>query len=297
MHIVNFEAKSEPWTIGRVLAWTTNYFAQHGIESPRLDAEVLLAAVLFKNRLYLYTHYDQPLNENERAKYRQFVQRRAAREPVSYILGEREFYGLSFIITPDVLTPRPETEHLIDSVRDWLDKNMLSTPIIADVGTGSGIIAIALAKHFHESKIFAVDISEKALEVARQNAARHGVLAQLQLLKSDLLTVIDKELIFNIIAANLPYIADSERNNIMPEVRDYEPALALFAEDEGLALIKRLIVQAVGHLAKPGLLALEIGAGQWSTVQQILQATGEFDVVQAVNDLQGYQRIALAIRL
>jgi release factor glutamine methyltransferase len=289
-------AAAEPWTIGRVLVWTTKHFAEHGIDSPRLDAELLLAAALGKNRLYLYTHYDQPLMDAERAQYRLYVQRRAKREPVAYILGEREFYGLAFTVTRDVLIPRPETEHLVDAVREWFDANPCEHPQIADVGTGSGAIAVALAVQVPAAALVATDISAQALLVAQQNAARHAVSERIHFVESDLLTAVVHDGLFHVIAANLPYIAEPERAELMPEVRDHEPTTALFAGVDGLALIRRLIAEAPARLASPGLLALEMGAGQWPAVQQALLDSAVFSAVRAVCDLQGHKRVALASR-
>ena len=286
----------EVWTIGRVITWTTSHFAERGIDSPRLDAELLLAAVLGKNRLYLYTHYDQPLTPSERDAYRAFVQRRAKHEPVAYILGEREFYGLAFTVTRDVLVPRPETEHLVDAVREWFDEHPCARPRIVDVGTGSGAIAVALAAQIPAAEITAIDISAAALDVARQNATRHGVQERVRLLAGDLLEPVAGEAPFDVVAANLPYIAESERPDLMPEVRDYEPDLALFAGVDGLALLRRLIAAAPARLASPGLLALEMGAGQWPEVQRALNESSAFTGVRAVADLQGHKRIALAGR-
>ena len=249
------------WTVGRVLTWTTQHFAEKGIDSPRLDAELLLAAVLHKNRLYLYTHYDQPLNEAERSGYRALVQRRSKREPVAYILGEREFYGLPLTVTRDVLVPRPETEHLVDAVREWLDAHPHEKPRLCDVGTGSGAIAVALAVQAPAAEVVAVDVSEAALGVARTNAERHNVGPRVRFVLGDLLAPVAGEAPFEVIVANLPYVPSPERPHLMPEVRDHEPGLALFAGEDGLDLIRRLIAEVPERLAPGGLVALEIRGG------------------------------------
>ncbi len=286
----------DTWTIGEVLTFSTSHFAKRGIDSPRLDAELLLAATLGKDRVYLYTHYDQPLSHGERAAYRALVLRRAKREPVAYILGEREFYGLPFTVTPAVLVPRPETEHLIDAVRDFLATRNLAAPRLADVGTGSGAIAVALATHAPTASVVATDISLEALAIARVNATRNGVVARIDLRAGDLLTPITKDERFDVIAANLPYIPARERRDLMAEVASFEPALALFGGEDGLDLITRLIEDAPQYLAPAGLLALELGAGQWPRVEAMLRAREAFDKIRAAADLQGHRRVALAHR-
>jgi release factor glutamine methyltransferase len=285
------------WTIGRVLGWTTQHFAEKGIDSPRLDAELLLAAALQKNRLYLYTHYDQPLNEGERATYRALVQRRSRREPVAYILGEREFYGLPLTVTRDVLVPRPETEHLVDAVREWLDAHPREKPRLCDVGTGSGAIAIALAVQTPAAEVVAIDVSEPALAVARGNATRHGVAERVRFVAGDLLAPVAAEAPFDVIVANLPYVPSPERPQLMPEVRDHEPALALFGGIDGLDVVRRLLTAVPERLAPGGLVGLEIGAGQWPTVRALLESSAAFTQVRSVADLAGHARVALAERV
>jgi release factor glutamine methyltransferase len=283
----------ETWTIGRILQWTQGHFAGKGIDSPRLDAELLLCAVLRQSRVHLYTHYDQPLTLAERDAFRELVRRRARREPVAYILGEREFYGRPFWVTRDVLVPRPETEHLVDAVRDWVEAQKLVAPRLADIGTGSGAIAISLAAELASAEVYASDLSAAALEVARRNAERLEVLARVTLAVHDLLDEAPGP--FDVIAANLPYVPEPDRQALEPEVAAFEPGLALFAGAEGLDVIRRLCAQVMAHLRAPGLLALEIGAGQWPAVQTLLQATG-LAKVRAVADLQGHPRVALAER-
>ncbi len=283
---------NEVWTIGRVLTWTQQYFKDRGIDTPRLDAELLLAFALKKNRVQLYTHFDQPLSQVERDAVRALVLRRAAREPVAFILGEREFYGRSFVVNRDVLVPRPETEHLVDAVREWLDARSLTSPRLLDLGTGSGALAVTLAALYPEAQVSAVDISALALTVARQNAACHGV--QVHFYEGDLFAPLEGLAPFDVIVANPPYIPKGEQPSLQPEVRDYEPALALFGGDDGLSIIRRLVAQAPTHLARPGLLAFEMGDGQWSAVQPLLQQDVVFAQISCRQDLAGKQRVALA---
>jgi len=280
------------WTISRILAWTLGYFADKGLDSPRLDAELLLAHVLGKSRVYLYTHYDQPLSVAEREAYRALVLRRGKYEPVAYILGSREFYGRSFKVTSDVLVPRPETEHLVDAVLEWLAAEKFGAPRLADVGTGSGIIAVSLAAELPTATLDAVDLSEGALVIARENAATHAVAERITFCTGDLAAPLVGRGPYTALAANLPYIPESDRAGLSPDVRLHEPSLALFAGADGLTLVRRLIAAAPALLARPGLVALEIGAGQWPAVQALLAAAGCARTWSAA-DLQGHARVAL----
>src|SRR6478672_7807971 len=177
---------SESWTILRLLTWTTDYLKSHGSDSPRLDAEVLLAHARGCERIMLYTAFDQIVDESVRGKFRELVKRRAEGEPVAYLVGKREFYSLSFRVTPDVLIPRPETEFVVVAALDAL-KELPNDPLVADVGTGSGAIAVAIGKHAPRAKAIAIDISSAALAVAKENAAAHQVLERIEFLEGDLL--------------------------------------------------------------------------------------------------------------
>lgn len=281
----------EVWTIERILKVTADYFAGKGIASSRLDAELLLVHVLKVPRISLYTNFDRPLSDSERDSYRALVKRRGAYEPVAYILGEREFYGRKFGVSPDVLIPRPETEHLVDAVLERVRQSGIAAPRIIDVGTGSGAIAVTLAAELREAKVTAVDISAKALAVARSNAAFLGVNVDFR--EADLVKGIEPG--FDIVVANLPYIGESERAQLTPDVRDHEPAVALFAGADGLDAIRRLVVDAVRLYDGRGLIALEIGAGQSTAVQQLLQAAG-WQSVAALADLAGHLRVVMGER-
>ncbi len=282
------------WSIAEVLEWTRQHFEKRGIDSPRLDAELLLSHVLAQPRLYLYTHFDKPLSQAERDAFRELVQRRARREPVALILGEREFYGRPFTINRDVLSPRPETEHLVDSVREWVSAQDLAAPRVLDVGVGSGAIALTLAAELAGAQVVGTELSPAALEVARLNAARLGV--QVTLLEGDLFAPLPKEQRFDVIAANPPYIPRGEKPSLMPEVRDFEPELALFGGDDGLEVVRRLVQGLGARLASPGLFVMEMGAGQWPAVRDLLGAHGPWARLHAVRDLAGHERIAVAER-
>jgi release factor glutamine methyltransferase len=251
------------------------------------DAELLLIRAARCDRTTLLTHPDQVLSNDSFVIFSAFVARRAFGEPVQYILGEQEFFGLPFEVDRDVLVPRPETEHLVEALLASLSRDQ---PLqIADVGTGSGAIAVALAHHLPLAHIVALDNSSAALAVARRNASRNGVDGQIEFLESNLLNAVKGKQSFDAIASNPPYIADSDQ--LEPQVRDYEPRNALFAGPTGLEVYERLIPQAASHLKPGGWLMLEIGAGQRESVEQMLSAWHE---IEFIADLRGIPRVVVA---
>ena len=228
------------WTIGTLLKWTQDYFASKNIESARIDAEILLAYLLQKERIYLYVHFDEPLQEEELTAFRELVKKRAMREPVAYIIGKKEFMGMTFIVNKNVLVPRPETEHLVEAVSERLPTNKNNA--IADIGTGSGAIAISLAKICKSIKVYAVDISEQALIVARENAS---VLQadNIEFCQGDLLTPLSglEKNSLQAIVSNPPYIPQSDMADLEPDVREYEPHNALTDDNDGFDFYRRLL--------------------------------------------------------
>lgn len=259
-----------------------------------LDAELLLLRVLGRDRAWLLTHADELLSGEQSMRYEAWVSRRARQEPVQYIVGEQEFYGLTMRVTPDVLIPRPETEHLVEATveRTPRDKSVE----IADVGTGSGAIAVALAHALPLAHVTAIDVSSAALEVARENARRHGVAERVRLVESDLLDAMPGEQFFAV-AANPPYVAEGEE--LEPQVRDYEPRAALYAGPTGLEVYRRLIPQAWEALVPGGWLLMEIGHGQRDSVAELLLPGGlghAWQEVTFVPDLQEIPRVAIARR-
>lgn len=286
-------ADANAWTIGRLLTWTTDYLKQQGAASPRLDAEVLLAAARGCPRIALYTAYDQIADEPTRAVFRDYVRRRAAGEPVAYLVGQREFFSLSFQVTRDVLIPRPETEHLVVAVLDLLKARPADDkgPRVADVGTGSGAIAVSVAKHASTCRVTALDISPDALQVARGNADRHQVADRIEFVCSDLLTAIPTEDAFDVVASNPPYVSQSEWDQLPPDVRNYEPRSALVGGVTGSETIARLIPQAAERLRPGGWLLLEISPMIEASVQQLLDRDGRFQAVQTVKDLAALPRV------
>ena len=267
----------------------------------RRDAETLLLQVLRKNApernlAWLIAHEGETLAPGAAATFCDLVARRRAGEPIQHITGEAEFYGLPFHVNRDVLIPRPETEHLVEKAMELAKKlrlaGMIPEPRIVDVGTGSGAIAVALAHALPFAKITATDISLAALVVAKANAARNSVADRVRFLEADLLDPVAGEQ-FDIIVSNPPYVPESDRNTLDEEVRNYEPALALFAGKDGLDLYRRLIPAAFGALVPGGYVLLEIGYGQQEAVQALLAGAG-FKNIVFIDDLQNIPRVATA---
>jgi release factor glutamine methyltransferase len=286
----------EAWTVRRLLQWTTSRFADLGLESPRVDAELLLAHALGCTRLTLYVDHDKLVHPDERTRFRELVRRRLAREPVAYIEGRRGFHALDLLLRVDrrVLVPRPETEGLVDWVLAELRPAPAPAQVVLDVGTGSGAIAIAIAHARHDVEVLASDVSPEALEVAADNVATSG--RPVALVRADLLEgVAVPPGGFTAIVANLPYIAHGELASLAPEVRDHEPTLALDGGPDGLDLVRRLTVQAPSRLAAHGGLYLEIGSDQGPAVEELLRAAGLVDV-EVRKDLGGHTRWARAFR-
>ena len=258
------------------------------VAEPRRDAELLLMRCLGKDRAWLLTHSDELLTPAQAAQYEQWLARRARHEPIQYILGEQEFYGLTFYVTPAVLIPRPETEHLVEAA---LARAPHDAPLrIADIGTGSGAIAIALAHTLPQANVTALDLSPATLAVAQENAVKLGVADRIRFLVSDLLQAVSGEH-FDIIVSNPPYVPKSEI--LEPQVRDYEPATALYAGTNGLDIYERLIPQAHAALKPGGWLLMEIGHGQREALAALLK---DWNEVSFVDDLQGIPRVACAKR-
>ena len=268
-------------------------FHHHLQGNARRDAETLLLHTLGIPRTTLLAYPSRILSPGERAAYEAAITRRYDSEPIQYITGEQEFYGLALKVTPDVLIPRPETELLVEAVLSRPGWGAGRAVGIADVGTGSGAIAIALAVHLPLARLTAVDVSPEALAVARGNAERHHVAERIQFLRSDLLAGVNPATVFDAVVANPPYVPESDRALLHPEVRDHEPALALFAGESGLAVYRRLIPQAERMLKPGGLLALEIGHGQAEAVAALL---GDWSSVKILPDLQQIPRVVLATR-
>lgn len=268
-------------------------FAERGFENARLEAELLLAGVLGLRRLDLYLQHDRPLTEDEVERYRSAVRRRLKREPVQYILGTAAFRNLELAVDARVLIPRPETEILVGAVLEWAKERGRSGAVL-DIGTGSGAIALSLAAEGDFDCVVASDVSRDALAVARSNAARLGLTQFVEFREGSLFDVVREGERFDIIVSNPPYVAESERSQLPPDVAVHEPAAALFAGPDGLAIIERIVAGAAERLQPGGLLALEIGAAQREAVLGLLATAGRYVAPRVERDLADRERIALA---
>jgi release factor glutamine methyltransferase len=283
-------AAPRTWTILEVLRWTQGHFASRGIETPRLDAECLLAHALGTDRLRLYLDFEKPVEADERARFRALVRRRAdERVPVAQLTGRKEFWSLAFEVTADVLIPRPETEGLVAWLLD-AHRDREAEIRVLDVGTGSGAIAVALATELPRARFVATDLSEAALAVAERNARAHGVLSRVELRAGDGFAPVAGER-FDAVLANPPYVADGDAAALAPELR-HEPRAALFAGPEGTALLRRLAAEAPAHLAPGGRAGCEVGAGQAEAVAGFLREAGLVEVAIR-RDLAERQRIVV----
>lgn len=288
---------TEVWTVGRLLQWTTDYLKRHGADSPRLDAEVLLAHALDCQRIELYTAFDEVPAEETRSAFRELVRQRAEGVPVAYLVGRREFYSLSFAVTPAVLIPRPETEFLVVAMIDLARQRSGETELeICDVGTGSGIIAISAAKHLPNCHVTAVDKSEEALEVARQNVEAHGVGKQVELVSSDLMSQVSAGQRFDFVVSNPPYVSQSEFEHLAREVRDHEPRQALVAGERGTEVIEALVAQAAVRLVPGGHLLIEISPMIHDAVLELIQREERLAAGPTIKDLARLPRVVQATR-
>lgn len=261
-----------------------------GCDSPQLDAGLLLAHALGWERARLLAHPERRLTAAEWERFQALLSRRQAREPLAYILGHREFYGLDFIVDWRVLVPRPETELLVELALEWVRaRPWEEPPIIADVGTGSGCVAVALAFHLPQALIYALDVSADALEVAAANATRHGVEAQVRLLEGNLLEPLPEPV--DVIVANLPYVPDDELATLEPEVRDYEPRAALDGGPDGLGPMRRLLAQAPACLRPRGVIFLEMGEGQGTAARELARQHFPQANVDVLLDYAGCDRV------
>ena len=278
--------RDKTWTVLELLTWTTDYFKRSGIDSARLDAEVLLAHALETQRLRLYIDYEKPVLQEERDAYRALVQRRAQeRIPVSQLLGEREFWSLGFRVTSDVLTPRPETETLVEWALSKAKDPLQETAQvpgkegrlrILDIGTGSGAIALALVSELFQAEMIATDLSPAALQIAGENADELRMGERIRFVEGDLFEPVAKEK-FDLIVSNPPYVARADEGSLPPEL-SHEPEMALFAGPDGLDVIRRLVAEAGDHLSSGGWLGIELSPEQADEVEELLSEAGFTDV-------------------
>lgn len=283
-------------TIGRILKWTEQYFKDKGIESPRLDAEVLLAHVLEKQRIYLYVHFDEPLQPGELAAYREMIKKRVLRVPVAQILGEKEFMGLTFKVTADTLVPRPDTEILVQAAVDRLRAMAGEEPLrFADIGTGSGAICLSVLHYLAGTVADTVDISPAARAVAEENAASLGLADRITFHTGDLLQPLSG-ISFAAILSNPPYIPEADIVKLAPEVRLKEPHTALSGGQDGLDFYRRLANEAPAMLVPGGFTAFEVGIHQAGDVAALLKANPLIGRTEILPDYAGIDRVVVGWR-
>jgi release factor glutamine methyltransferase len=284
----------EQWTVGRLLNWTSDYLKKRGSESPRLDAEVLLAHVLGWQRVRLYTHFDDEVGECHRAKFKDLIRHRAEGSPVAYLVGRKEFYSLPLKVNRAVLIPRPDSEFVV--VEFLAVTRTLAAPRCVDVGTGSGCLALACAHEHKTANFLATDVSPEALEVARENAETLGLSARIAFREGNLLEPVTADGPFDVIVSNPPYIPTGVVPTLERGVRDYEPHCALDGGVDGLRVVAPLIEQAVALLKPGGHLILEIGSEQEEPVRALLAARPELTLAATVRDHANHPRVLRAWR-
>ena len=274
-------------------------FLRHaGIDSAQIDAEVLLRHVLGIEKAQLYSTLDEPLSAGHRRRFQETLERRMRHEPVAYITGRKEFCSLDFVVTPEVLIPRPETELLVEIALHRLKSSESKTPRILDLGTGSGIIAVCLAKERLEANILAVDIASPALEVARINARRHGVSERIDLIHGDFFAALGaKKPLFDLIVANPPYIRTGELPLLAPEISQWEPLTALDGGPDGMEYYRRIIGEAQDYLAPGSSIVLEIGADMAPVVTELFERSGGYGPAFLYQDYAGKDRVIATIKL
>lgn len=281
------------WHVLELLEWTTGYFEKHNIPNPRLDAEVLLGHLLEKSRLQLYLHFDMPVFQKDLTVLRELIKKRIARTPISYLTNHKEFMSLDFYVDERVLIPRPETEFIVETIL----KFKRDTPQrLLEIGTGSGVIATALAVNKPEWEIIATDISNEALAVAIKNRDAHDCTDNITFLQGDLFEPIKtlQSSQFNWIVSNPPYVMTNAHDTLSPDVRDYEPHIALFAGEDGLFIIRRLITESPNYLYPEGKLIFEIGDKQAEPVKVLLAEHSAYKSYRFIKDYAGIERVVLA---
>ena len=283
--------------MGQLLERTGKYLQDKGVDGARLSSELLLAHTLGCERIGLYTSFEQPVPDLVLARFRELVSLRAKHVPVGYLTGRAYFYSLELKVNPNVLIPRPETELLVEQVITICRTIHFTSPSILEIGTGSGCVAIALAKSLPHAALVATDISGAALEVSRENASTHGLGERIRFAQGDLFEALSADLVpsagFDFVVSNPPYIAREEIPDLPAEVREYEPRVALLAGEEALAVHRRIVKGAQRYLAKQGKILMELGYGQAQEGLALLEESGYLTEVRTVRDLEGRERVVL----
>jgi len=287
--------EEEVWTIGRLLGWTTDFLKRHGCESPRLEAELLLAHALGWPRVKLYMNINEEVGSLGRSQFRDLVKKRAGGSPVAYLVGHKEFYSLDFEVSPDVLIPRPDTETLVMTFLELAKE--VQEPLCVDVGTGSGCIAIACTKHHPTARFIAIDQSDQALAVAARNVQKHNFTDRIETRQGSLLGPLEPGERPRFVVSNPPYIPTADIATLDKTVRDYEPASALDGGPDGLDLVRPLVEQAIGVLESGGYLLIEVGQGQAEPLQAEFKAHPAWQAPTIRKDLAGIPRVVVFHRL
>lgn len=298
-----------PWTVGRLLEWTQKFFEKKGISQPRLEAEILLAHALGTERIGLYLAYEREVEADARARFREWVQRRAEGEPTRYLVGGCEFMSLAFKVGSGCLIPRPETELVVEEVMARCGKTRGRAPAaegasagaavaVIDLCTGCGCVAVSVAVHVPESVVVATDLSSAALEMGRANAAAHGVGERVTFIEGDLYDALGAAgaAPADFLVANPPYVAEAEWETLQPEIRNHEPREALVAGPEGTEIIERILKGAPAYLKPAGTLLVEIGAGQGPAVQDMAARVRGLEGIEIRKDYAGHDRMLVARR-
>ncbi len=295
------QVEKDIWTIFKSLSWAEAYLKRFKIPEAKIDAEYLLSHILKYKRQKLYLNSEKQLTNMEINTFKGFIQRRSKREPIQYIIGEEEFRGLIFKVTRDVLIPRPETELVVEEAVKIIEgqraKGKGQKINIIDLCTGSGCIAVSAAKESPDSKIYATDISEKALSVAKENAERNDVENKITFLQGSFfepLKNLGLEEKIDIILSNPPYVSKKDMEKLQPEIKEYEPHLALYAGEDGLDSYRKIIPEAFAYLKKGGCLILEIGYGQAEGVKELFAHYPAYDKIEIIKDLSGIERVVEA---
>jgi len=295
----SYNLAMQTWTIQKLLNWIKEYLADKGVDSPRLSAELLLSYVLKMKRIELYTQFDKLVAKEQLNRLHELVKRASQNEPVAYLIGKTEFYSLELNITPDCMIPRPETELLVERAIEFL-RSRPTTQFVCDLCTGSGCIAVAIAKNFPNATIIATDISDAALNVAAENVEKYQLNDRIRLLRGDLFDPIVPELDvdkFDLIVCNPPYVSTAEYEKLDKNVKDYEPKSALFAGVDGLDIYRRIIEKADQFLKPDAAFMLEIGYAQGQAVRELLEESSAFTEIKIEKDLHNNDRIAIAKKI